>query len=88
MTCLVMEFENCVMSKSDRVVKFVSEIGNTPVTNRRQGFSDRKTSMWRRGVAVGFLLGVASSVALWVYDRWASRLERYDLAAQGPLAQD
>ena len=63
------------MSKSDRLVKFMSEVGNSPVANRRQGFSDRKTTMWRRGLAVGFLLGVASSVALWLYDRRASRLE-------------
>jgi len=63
------------MSKSDRLVKFMSEVGNSPVTNRRQGLSDRKRAMWRRGLAVGFLLGVGSSVALWVYDRRASRLE-------------
>jgi hypothetical protein len=63
------------MSKSDRVARFISDVGNTPVANRRQGYRDRKSSMWRRGVAIAFLLGIASSVALWVYDRRASRLE-------------
>ncbi len=62
------------MSKSDRLVKFLSDVSNTPMTNRRQGYRDRKASMWRRGIALGFLLGIASSVALWVYDRRASRL--------------
>ena len=61
------------MSQMDRLARFMSEIGNTPVTNRRQGFQDRKSSMWRRALAVGFLLGVASSVGLWLYDRMAAR---------------
>jgi len=63
------------MSKSDRVIEFLSEVWNTPVANRRQGLSERKTSWWRRGLALGFLLGVATSIGLWVYDRWSAAAE-------------
>ncbi len=63
------------MSNSERVFRFLSEIGNTPVTNRRQGMSERKSSVWRRGLALGFLIGVATSVGLWVYDRWSNQAE-------------
>jgi hypothetical protein len=63
------------MSKMDEVLRLMSEVGNTPVTNRRQGLSDRRMSWWRRGVALGFLLGLATSVGLWLYDRWSARTE-------------
>ena len=63
------------MSKVDRLARFMSEVGNTPVTNRRQGLSNRKTSMWRLGLVVGFLLGIATSVGLWIYDRMVTRPE-------------
>jgi hypothetical protein len=63
------------MSNSDRAFKFFSEVTNTPVTNRRQGFSDRKTSWRRRGLALSFVLGLATSIGLWMYDRWSSGAE-------------
>jgi hypothetical protein len=61
------------MAKSDLVKRFMSEVGNTPVHNRREGFGNRKASLWGRALALGFLVGVASSVALWTYERRVAR---------------
>ena len=63
------------MSKVDRVTRFMSEVGNSPYNNRRQGLSDRKRSLWMRIFALGFLIGLASSMAWWVYDRLVARAE-------------
>jgi hypothetical protein len=56
-----------------RIVGLGSAIAGTPVANRRSGFRDQKASMWGRVIALGFLLGLASSIAIWVYDKWLSQ---------------
>jgi len=61
----------------DRVSKMVSNFANaiagTPVSNRRNGIQNRTSSLRMRGLALGFLLGVAASVGLWIYDKRGSR---------------
>ncbi len=55
------------------LARFLSDIAGTPMANRRSGLSNRKASVWRRALALGFLAGIATSVALWSYDKSAQR---------------
>jgi len=55
-----------------RVVDFLSAIAGTPVSNRKSGLTNRTTSLRNRALALGFLIGVASSLALWILDKWSS----------------
>ncbi len=55
------------------VVRFVTKVAETPVSNRNSGARDRAASMFMRALALGFLAALATSVALWLYDRSAQR---------------
>jgi hypothetical protein len=59
----------------ERIVGFGSAVAGTPVANRRSGIRDTTASMRTRALALGFLLGLASSVGLWIYTKWVARLE-------------
>jgi hypothetical protein len=75
------------MSKIDRVTTFLSDVADSPMASRRQRLAARKASLWGRAVALGFLLGIATSVGLWLYDLLTARSRSSALAAQSPLAQ-
>lgn len=63
------------MSKVDRVRGFSSGVAGTPMTNRKQSVRDR-AAMWRMRIfALAFLAALASSIGLWIYDRWVARAE-------------
>jgi hypothetical protein len=57
------------------VMRFLSEIADTPMSNRRQAIRRRAASLRMRGLALGFLLGLSSSVGLFVYEHRAARAE-------------
>ena len=48
---------------------FASEVSKTPMSNRRNGLSNRKAAVGTLALTAGFFLGLASGVALWLLDK-------------------
>ena len=54
---------------SNPLISFVEQVFNSPVESRRSGLNRRRSSIWMRLLAFGFLAGIAAAVAVRVYDR-------------------
>ena len=61
------------MVNKNSVVGFAREVAGTPMSNRKSGVRNRTTSLFMRAVALGFLAGLATSIALWIYEKSAQR---------------
>jgi hypothetical protein len=57
-----------------RLTNFLAELAETPMSNRRTGMQTTSASLRMRLLALGFLLGLASSLAVWFYNTWTAHV--------------